>query len=515
MKQSTGSSLPKAAILTPLSKSKIMGLRQCRKRLWLDVHAPERRLDSEQSLAKFAVGDLVGALARELYDEESNGVLIDVMGLGVEAALAATLQAMDRRVPIFEAGFSGGGARAFVDILLPSRRGQGRTWDLIEVKSSTSPKQNHRDDIAFQAYVLKEAGVPLGRVKLALIDPQFVYRGASDYRGLLKELDFTEEALAREEAVKEWIADGHQTVQMALPPAVPRGLHCKSPYVCHFLDWCRAQDPDPDMPVEWLPHLQGELRRWIVDHGVRDMRDIPAERLTLGQQRIRFSTETGSVFMEEAGLARALQEIEAPISALDFETVQLAVPIWPGARPYQTFPFQWSLHCEEGSRDAFLDLSGEDPSQKFVQTLLAALPATGSVLVWNAAVEKTILEGLARRYPVHAKALRSIVLRIIDLAAIVEAHFYHPLQKGSFRLKRVLPALVPDLDYASLEGVKDGLMALMAYIEAIQEDTSVERKAEIERSLRAYCARDTLALLKIHAALVQGLAPEHRPPASE
>ncbi len=49
---------------------------------------------------------------------------------------------------IFEAGFEAGGARAFVDILLPVRKRGQKAWRMMEVKSSASAKDYHRDDAA-------------------------------------------------------------------------------------------------------------------------------------------------------------------------------------------------------------------------------------------------------------------------------------------------------------------------------------------------------------------------------
>jgi hypothetical protein len=39
-----------------LSKSKLTAFRQCPKRLWLEVHHPELRVDSAGTLASFQVG---------------------------------------------------------------------------------------------------------------------------------------------------------------------------------------------------------------------------------------------------------------------------------------------------------------------------------------------------------------------------------------------------------------------------------------------------------------------------
>jgi hypothetical protein len=60
----------------------------------------------------------------------------------------------------------------------------------------------------------------------------------------------------------------------------------------------------------------------------------------------------------------------------------------------------------------------------------------------------------------------------------------------------VLPAIT-GYGYEELEGIKDGGMAMDAYVEAIDSGTSAERKEQIERELKAYCALDTEAMVRI------------------
>lgn len=60
-----------------------------------------------------------------------------------------------------------------------------------------------------------------------------------------------------------------------------------------------------------------------------------------------------------------------------------------------------------------------------------------------------------------------------------------------------LPAIVPDLSYGDLDGVNHGTEAIGAYLEAVRTDTSAERNQEIERQLQAYCALDTLAMVRL------------------
>lgn len=491
--------------MRPLSKSKLMAWRQCPRRLWLEVHHRELREDPAASQVRFAVGDLVGALARSLYDPDENGILIEFEQDDADAGVARTTAALDRRVPIFEAGLEGGGARAFVDVLRPVRRGGTRSWELIEVKSSASAKATHRDDLAIQAYVAHAAGIPVAAAKLAHVDTGFVYRGDDDYHGLLRELDLTAEVAGRSSEVAGWIASARKVADLPGEPAVPTGSQCRTPYPCAFLRHCRASEAAVGYPVQLLPGLQGDLRRMIDRRGLRDLRELPDDGLSPLQLRVKQHTLSASVYFDRSGAAADLAGCAAPQVFLDFEAVQLAVPIWAGARPYQMFPFQFSLHtcAPDGQLEhhEFLDLGGGDPSRAFAQALVDACPATGTIFVWNASFELARIADLAHRFADLRPSLESLAVRIFDLLRVAEARYYHPVQRGSWKLKRVLPAFAPDLDHADLEGVNDGHMAMLAYIEAIQTETPPERRIALDRALRDYCRLDSLALYRVWRVL--------------
>ena len=64
-------------------------------------------------------------------------------------------------------------------------------------------------------------------------------------------------------------------------------------------------------------------------------------------------------------------------------------------------------------------------------------------------------------------------------------------------IKKVLPAVVPELRYDALDGVQDGGMAMEAFLEAIHPDTPAERKNQIEQQLLAYCKLDTYAMVRL------------------
>ena len=482
------------------SKSKLMALRQCSKRLWLEIHRPDLREDSAATQASFKVGHQVGDIAQLIYDPENIGALIDVQTEGFDRAFERSAELLHSMQPIFEAGFSAGGALAFADVMLPEQNGGQQFWRMVEVKSSTSVKDYHRDDVAVQAFVAQSAGVALQSISLAHIDNSWTYPGNGDYRGLLKENDLTTEAFSRTEEVKAWIAQAQLVSASTIEPAIETGSHCYAPFACGFYDHCSRDEPKPQYPVYWLPYI-GAKAVTLAEQGVNDLSNVPDALLNARQQRVKTHTLANTVFFDTAGAAADLAVYSLPAYFLDFETIQFAVPIWKGTRPYQQNTFQFSLHTlsETGQLDhaEFLDISGADPSAPFAEALIASCGQSGAVYVYNAGFETARMSELAIRYPQFSKDLLAINARVVDLLPIARERYYHPSQQGSWSIKKVLPAVVPELSYDALDGVQDGGMAMEAFLDAIDPETSAERKSQIEQQLLAYCKLDTYAMVRL------------------
>lgn len=490
--------------MSPLSKSKLIAFRQCTKRLWLEVHRRELLTDSDATKAKYNAGNIVGELARKLYDTNGQGYLIETKPVEFADCFNKTVEVMAKAIPIFEAGFKTDEALAFADILLPLKKRGQQEWKMIEVKSSTSVKQYHRDDVAIQSYVARSAGANIVQASLLHIDTSWTYPGKNDYQGLLKEVDLTEDAFGREEEVEGWIQEAHQVVKKKKEPMVTTGDHCNSPFECGFSAYCQSQEPQVDYPVQWLPRIQTtSLKAHLEKQKVLSMEDVPDTLLNEKQLRVKHHTLQNQVYFDAQGAADALAPHKLPAYFLDFETIQFAVPIWKGTKPYQQIPFQYSVHRlnRRGALEhqAFLDLSGKDPSKAFAEKLIDDCGSRGPIFVYNAGFEKTRISELAQRFPRLSSNLLAINDRIVDLWPIAKEHFYHPSQKGSWSIKAVLPAIAPDLSYENLAGVQNGGDAMAAFLKAISVDTEPAHKAQIEEQLLAYCGLDTLAMVRLWA----------------
>ncbi len=270
---------------------------------------------------------------------------------------------------------------------------------------------------------------------------------------------------------------------------------------CGFFDYCSRNDVKPEYPINLLPNLSSGKAQELAFKGVNDLRNVPDNMLNGRQRRVKEHTLANTVFFDAAGAATDLAAYSLPAYFLDFETIQFAVPIWKGTRPYQQISFQFSLHrlAESGQLEerSFLDLSGNNPSVSLAQALISACGEQGPVFVYNAQFESACIRGLAKCYPHLSESRFAINARLVDLLPITRERYYHPSQQGSWSLKKVLPSLVPELSHDALDGVQDGEMAMAAFLEGIHPSTSAERKNQIEHQLLAYCRLDTYAMVRL------------------
>jgi hypothetical protein len=194
------------------------------------------------------------------------------------------------------------------------------------------------------------------------------------------------------------------------------------------------------------------------------------------------------------------------------------VPMYDGTKPHMQICFQYSLHYieREGSElqhKAFLAPSdGSDPRRPLAEALCRDIPRDACVMVYNENYEKGRIKEMADIYPDLKAHLMDIHAHIIDLLVPFRAgHYYRPAMcrtfpstSGTFSIKSVLPALLPDdpsLDYHNLSTLVQHGGDAMTIFPKIQH-MSPEEAAEARQALLDYCYLDTFALVKIWQELI-------------
>ena len=471
---------------------------QCHKRLWWTVHEPAApELTPDKALQhRFDMGIRVGAAARGFVP---GGVLIDLPYRAYDERIQATEAALQSGAPrIYEAAFRASDVFVSVDILdCPSARAA-----VIEVKSTNRVKEEHVPDVAAQAHVVGQCGVEVSRLEIMHLNRACAYPDLSD---LFVRDDVTALAQDALEAMPGVLRS--QLAMLAGPlPDVAVGDHCTKPHDCPFLARCWPTPP---------PHHVSTLYRGgataleLEEQGYATIHDLPDDIPLNGpiQDRQRRAVQTGQVIVAPA-VAAALREFQPPLAYLDFETVALPIPIWNGCHPWDQVPVQFSCHVDVAgggvSHHEWLADGPGDPRPALAERLVRACEAARSVVAYNASFERRCLLQMADALPAQGDSLRRIADRLVDLLPVVRNHIYHPDFGGSFSLKSVLPAMVPELRYDTL-AIGDGAMASLELERLLfrEAELTAETKAQLRSDLLRYCGQDTWGLVKLLERLRQ------------
>jgi predicted RecB family nuclease len=440
-------------------------------------------------------GREVGLLARRLFPD---GIEVDgSSGLNQAIRITKELVANPGIPAIFEGAFQHQGVVVKTDILV--RRKENR-WRLVEVKSTTDLKEHHAQDVAIQSYVVSHSGVNLGSVWLAHINRSYVLAGQTvDPRQFFLFHNLTRRVQSLHPTVALQLRSQFRILDMPSPPDVSPGPHCADPVVCEFFSHCNP--PKPENYIGYLPGISANAMEQLEEMGVESIGDIPGDfELSDSQRRVCTAMQTGQPWFS-AELKTEFLSLKYPLHYMDFETVNPAIPRFHGMHPYDHLPFQWSVHVQREQAATpehfeFLATDTGDPRRAFISSLCQALGDNGSIVVYNQQFESQRLWELAGWVPEYTERIRHIQRRLWDLLPVVRNHVYHPAFAGSFSLKAVLPALVPEMSYEGME-VPNGQAAGLAWEAMIGGSCSeIERQAR-RKALLAYCGQDTLAPVKL------------------
>lgn len=171
------------------------------------------------------------------------------------------------------------------------------------------------------------------------------------------------------------------------------------------------------------------------------------------------------VYLDVAGLRTEMSNWVYPLHMIDFETTAVALPFYPGRRPYEQTAFQFSHHVIE--RDGSIRHAGQYintakhhfPNFEFVEALKDQLSGDNGTIFRYADHENTILRAIYDQLSessyerkdelmdfidsiTHTSEGHVGVRDMVDLLKVVKKYYYHPDMKGSNSIKVVLPAIL-------------------------------------------------------------------------
>src|SRR2546423_2072173 len=433
-----------------LSKSRYTAGTQCHKLLWWKVHEPKAiELQPDKVLQdRFDQGAQVGTLAQGTFP---GGVLIDLPHTAVEQRVKLTRKLIDDGAPaIFEASFLADNTFVAVDILTPQEGG----FHLTEVKSSSSQKEEHLPDAAVQVHVLSRSGIHITGVDVMHLNKECHF---PDLSNLFERTDVTA-AVQPLLGKVGWQIDALLQMLDGPLPDIAIGLQCHEPYDCPFMERCWPKDPDHIMRLYRIGPKKGCD---FLLTGVNRISDLPfTQKLNVTQKRQIRAMKEGRIVVEP-GLGKALEAFDGRLGFLDFETIQRAVPVWPGMVPWEQAPAQFSYHESNGDgtykHAEYLAEGPEDCRQELARRMVDATQHAEKVATYSH-FEKTRIRGLQEAVPELRAELETLEGKLVDLLPVVRENVYHPDFLGSFSLKYVLTPLVPELTYSDLV-IVDGLVA--------------------------------------------------------
>lgn len=492
-------------MLMIISKTIFLDYIFCPRNTWLKHHKPElyeKFTPSAFELNLMEQGNEVESYARNLFP---GGVEVVETG---ESAVEETARFMASKVPaIFQATFIVDGFIARNDALVWDNKNE--CWDLYEIKGTNSLKEggtdhNHIDDLTFQASVLSRADVPVGRYFLVHLNKDYVRFGALNIDELFLIEEQTEKVIAGLPIVEEQMKTANEYLTSNKEPV--GGCECiyngRSKHCATF------KYSNPEVPVYSVHDISriGSSKRkleTLIDSRIFEIENVPEDMEFSDIQINQIAVHRkGKSIIDIDGIGEELKELKFPLYFFDYETYAPAIPAFDGYSPYQRIPFQFSLHIlekpeAEMKHVEYLHEEMSDPSERVAQLLEEHIGAVGTVIAWNKSFEAGVNRELALRMPQHKVTMERVNSMLYDLMDVFKKqHFVHPEFRGSTSIKKVLPALVPELSYNEL-GIKEGGQASNAWWEMLAPGTTQERSKEIAKDLKIYCGLDTYAMYAI------------------
>ena len=480
-----------------LSKSTYCKGLQCKKMLWLTKNKPEVSEESNND-AILEQGNLVHEVARYLYGEHINIEYTDNLNEMIKDTYRTIESYKD--VVITEASFRYENNFCSVDIL----KKKGDSYEIYEVKSSTSLKDVYINDASYQYYILTSLGFKVTKCSVITINNKYERVGNLDLNKLFLINDITDTVVNLQPIVKNNITDINKYMENELEQNEEITENCFKPYPCPFFKYCTKNLPTPN--VFDITINPGMIGLKYYQKGIYSFEDLLKENINEKQrQRIEFELYKKEDYIDSGNLNKFLKTLSYPLYFLDFETYQMPIPLYDNVHPFEQVPFQYSLHYLEKENGElkhieFLAKSGTDPRRELAEHLVKDIPLNVCTLAYNMKFEKSVIKRLANLYPDLKNHLMNIHDNIKDLIIPFEKRYYYSKNMhGSSSIKHVLPSLFPDnpdLDYHNLALIQNGTDAMNSF-RSLENMTPEEQAYTRERLLR-YCELDTYAMVKIY-----------------
>jgi hypothetical protein len=457
-------------------------------------------------------GNLAEAACRLLYPE---GVLIESHH---GQAIIDTKEVMADRQTVFQATFQNDVFYLRADILkcvgpvvddgiVTSGLGG---WELFEVKATNEVKRraphHHVNDLAFQKIVIEACGVKIVKAGVIHLNREYRKNGEVNNHALFMEEDLTAEVMAAEEQVRGEMEQMKECLEQ------PEQAGCACLYEGRSNHCSTFAYSNPEVPAYSVHNFnrigmsKKKLEDWV-DRGELALTEIHnPEDLNKAQKLQYTACLLDKAIIDYAAVRKALDGLVFPLQFFDYEGYGSAIPMFDGFGAYEQVPFQYSLHIMQAGgeiehREFIITEPTGDLTLPLIERMKVDIDPAGTVISWYSSYEKQRNDKLAELHPEYASFLKEINDKMFDLMTIFsDGHYVDPAFKGSASIKKVLPVLVPALNY-SVMNISKGDQASERWEKLISAKTSATEKEKIARDLLDYCALDTWAMVEIYRVL--------------
>jgi len=481
-----------------LSKSKYCNGIQCKKMLWLDKYKPEEKSESNNE-SILENGNFIHEIARYLFGEHVNIEFSENLSEMIKNTYLTIESYKD--IVITEASFNYNNNFCSVDIL----KKNNDSYEIYEVKSSTTLKEVFIKDASYQYYVLTSLGLNVTKCSIVYLNRNYTRHGPLNLEKLFIKHDITDDVIALKEKVKDNIDAINQYMENESEPKDDIGEYCFTPYSCPFFKYCTRNIKENN--VFDIASMNYAKKIAYYKKGIYQFEDLIKEDLKEDyKKQIEYEIYDKEDYIDKENIKEFMNTLKEPIYFLDFETYQIPIPLYDGLKPYSQIPFQYSLHIlEDGnlSHKEFLSEAGIDPRRGLAERLVEDIPLNVCTLAYNMSFEKTVIKKLAEIFPDLSEHLMNIHDNVKDLMIPFQNKWYYTKNmRGSYSIKFVLPSLFPDdesLNYHNLDLIHNGSEAMSSFADL--PNKSEEEQVYIRERLLRYCELDTYAMVKIYEKL--------------
>lgn len=396
---------------------------------------------------------------------------------------------------ILEASFVADGFSVRTDILQKSEDGG---WHLFEVKSGSKYKVKYVEDMAFSAMVLTKAGIKVE--SSVLMHLSNAYRLGMDIRMLFNSLDCTEKVALKMQEYLDISQKAFEDIESDKMPEPYLKRNCKN---CPVFDTCVGKGVKNH--IFDLPRLSGVAIEELIAAGIDTIDKVPDDfELTEHQQIVKNCVVNNTAYISD-NLKTELENIKYPVSYLDFESVTTIMPLYRGVAPHTQLLTQFSIDKSEKVPEVsrhfeYIADHTRDCRREIAEKLIEYLGKEGSIITYSN-FEKIAIGKLSIMFPDLCDDLKSIIDRIVDFEAIVRKNYYDVGFRGRSSIKKVLPVMIPEMNYESLV-IGEGGDAAAAFAFMAMGRYDEEKIKETKKNLLKYCAQDTFAMLRMHKFLL-------------